>query len=371
MKKKLFLGLLAATAVSFTACQKDEVISEMPQDEAISFNTYLGRGAQTKGTVVETTQLQTQGFGVYAYYTGEKTMTAYATDPGIPAEANFMINEKVTNPGTGWTYTNTKYWPNTPGDKISFYAYGPYDDPINGASNAISVVTDADSKPVLTYTVNEDFTKHMDVLFTPAQEDQTKTDGVVDMTFYHALSRVGFKVYSADNYSSTIVLTGVTLSGKFYESGTMDLGTAKINTYDDDSNPSTPEVFESVNDNWTNQPTPGSNVTFSYLTLGNQTVSYAASATAATVVDNDSDNSNDAQYLMILPQTFGLGNEITLTASYTVDGLANTVSKDMEFTFEAGKAYTFAIKISLNTVDFTAVVNAWDEAPGSTDVEIN
>lgn len=104
MKKKLFLGLLAAAAVSFTACQKDEVISEMPQDEAISFNTYLGRGAQTKGTVVETTQLQTQGFGVYAYYTGQKTMSAYATAPGIPAEANFMINEKVTNPGSGWTY---------------------------------------------------------------------------------------------------------------------------------------------------------------------------------------------------------------------------------------------------------------------------
>lgn len=368
MKKKLFLGLLAAAAVSFTACQKDEVISEVIQDEAISFSTYLGRDAQTKGTVVETTQLQTQGFGVYAYYTGEKPMTAYATAPGIPAEANFMINEKVTNPGTGWTYTNTKYWPNTPGDKISFYAYGPHD---NDPLNAISVATTAGSKPVLTYTVDEDITKHMDVLFTPAQEDQTKDDGTVEMTFYHALSRVGFKVYSDDNYSSTIVLTGVTLSGKFYTNGDMNLGTASITTEDDDSNPETPEVFKYVNNNWSNTPTPGSNVTFTYLTEGNQSVSYAANATAATVVDNDSNGTNDAQYLMIIPQTFGASDKITLTASYTVDGVPNTVSKEMEFTFDAGKAYTFAIKIGLTTVDFSANVVAWDETPGSEEVEIN
>lgn len=371
MKKKLFLGLLAAAAVTFTACQKDEVISEMPQDEAISFNTYLGRGAQTKGTVVETDQLKGQGFGVFAYYTGQTEMDDYSID-GAPEFMNNILvnfNQYVT---ADWGYETIKYWPNTPGDKISFYAYGPYDDPTNGASNAISVATAASSKPVLTYTVATDFTQHMDVLFTPAQEDQTKTDGVVDMTFYHALSRVGFKVYSAANYGSTpIVLTGVTLTGKFYTDGEMNLGTADITTYDHDSNAETPNVFKNVNNNWTNQTTPVNNVTFSYLTAGNQTVSYASSATAATAVDNDSNNSNDAQYLMIIPQTFEDDNKITLTASYTVDGLANTVSKDMEFTFEAGKAYTFAIKIGLNTVDFTAVVNAWDETPGSTDVEIN
>ena len=369
MKKKLFLGLLAAAAVSFTACQKDEVISEMPQDNAISFNTYLGRGAQTKGTVVETAELKEQGFGVFAYYTGQTEMEDYSITGAPEFMNNILVNFDQLVAGD-WGYETIKYWPNTLGDKISFYAYGPYDHLIDGASNAISVATPADSKPVLTYTVAPDFTQHMDVLFTPAQEDQTKTDGVVDMTFYHALSRVGFKVYSAANYSSTIVLNGVTLSGKFYTSGKMDLGTADIDTYDDDSNPSTAEVFESVKDNWSNQTTPDDNVTFSYFS-GTQTVSYATSATNATAVDNDSDDETAAQYLMILPQTFGTGNKITLTASYTVDGVANTVSKDMEFTFEAGKAYTFAIKIGLTTVDFSANVVAWDETPGSEDVEIN
>ncbi|MBE6224768.1 MAG: fimbrillin family protein [Bacteroidales bacterium] len=367
MKKKLFLGLMAAAAVSFTACQKNEVISEMPQDEAISFNTYLGRGAQTKGTVVETTQLQTQGFGVFAYYTGQTEMEDYSITGAPEFMNNILVNFNQFVTGD-WGYETIKYWPNTPGDKISFYAYGPHD---NDALNAISVATAADSKPVLTYTVAKEFTKHMDVLFTPAQEDQTKADGAVDMTFYHALSRVGFKVYSDVNYSSTIVLTGVTLRGKFYESGEMNLGTANITTYDHDTDNSTPEIFQKVNNNWTSQTQSGSNVTFIYLTGGTQEVSYAANATAATVVDNDSNGTNDAQYLMIIPQTFGASDKITLTASYTVDGVPNTVSKEMEFTFEAGKAYTFAIKIGLTTVDFSANVVAWDETPGSTEVEIN
>ena len=74
MKKKLFLGLMAAAAVSFTACQKDEVISEMPQDNAIGFGTYVGRDAMTKVASVDTEgklQADSRGFGVFAHYTEE------------------------------------------------------------------------------------------------------------------------------------------------------------------------------------------------------------------------------------------------------------------------------------------------------------
>ena len=44
MKRKLFLGLLAAAAVLFTACQKDQTLSEVTEDNtAIGFGTYVGR----------------------------------------------------------------------------------------------------------------------------------------------------------------------------------------------------------------------------------------------------------------------------------------------------------------------------------------
>ena len=361
MKKRLFLGLLAVAAVSFTACQKDEVISQMPKDQAIEFGTYLGRGAQTKGSVITTTELQTQGFGVYAYYTGQSAMSAYS----IPAVPNFLNNEKVS--GADWSYTNTKYWPNTPGDKISFYAYGPYD----GANdNAIALATGAEKKPVLTYTVNADIAKHMDVLFAPAQENFTKpAPGTkVDMKFYHALSRIGFKVNTAADYSAegvTITLKNVTLNGKFYTSADMDLGTAGINTT------GTPAVFSSVKDNWAAQVTPGSAVSFEYFN-GTQDVAYKANTDATSTDDDPVDVNGSKGYIMVIPQNFESTDKIELSVSYDLtvtsssSTTSNTVSKSINFNFEAGKAYTFLITIGgLQKVEFTADVINWQD--GGTD----
>ncbi len=361
MKKRLFLGLLAVAAVSFTACQKDEVISQMPKDQAIEFGTYLGRGAQTKGSVITTTELQTQGFGVYAYYTGQSDMSAYS----IPATPNFLNNEKVS--GADWSYTNTKYWPNTPGDKISFYAYGPYD---SANDNAIAIATADTKKPVLTYTVDADITKHMDVLFAPAQENFTKPapGDKVNMKFYHALSRIGFKVNTAADYSTdgvTITLTNVTLNGKFYTSAAMDLGTAGINTT------GTPAVFSSVKDNWTSQVTPDASVSFEYFN-NSQVVSYKANTDASTTDDDPVDvNRSNGYYIMVIPQEFADTDKIELSVSYdltdaTSSTISNTVTKAINFDFEAGKAYTFLITIGgLQKVEFTADVIDWQD--GGTD----
>lgn len=363
MKKRLFLGLLAVAAVSFTACQKDEVISQMPKDQAIEFGTYLGRGAQTKGSVITTAELQNQGFGVYAYYTGQTAMSAY----DIPATPNFLNNEKVST--ADWTYTNTKYWPNTPGDKISFYAYGPYD----GANdNAIELATGAGKKPVLTYTVNADIAKHMDVLFAPAQENFTKpAPGTkVDMKFYHALSRIGFKVNTAADYSAegvTITLKNVTLSGKFYTSADMDLGTAGINTT------GTPAAFESVKDNWAAKVTPADPVSFEYFN-GTQAVAYKANTDASSTDDDPVDVNGSKGYMMVIPQEFASADKITLSVQYnlkdTYNDINNTVTKDINFNFEAGKAYTFLITIGgLQKVEFTASVIDWQD--GGTNSEFS
>ena len=339
MKKKLFLGLLAAAAVSFTACQKDEVISEMPQDEAISFNTYLGRGAQTKGSVIETAGLQTAGFGVYAYYTGQNdiTNTKFSTAP------DFMNNVKVSYSGTAWGYTDTKYWPNTEGDKISFYAYGPYDE---NTTNAISVEA-TNTAPTLTYTVDGDVTKHMDVLFTPAQENQTKENGSVDMTFYHALSRIGFTVQASGTYSEVITLKSVKLTGKFYESGTMNLANATAS--------STTTEVEGVSVT-THTINPGWNAT-----VPSEAREFIITEDVTALTGEATAVGTNADYIMIIPQTFEGSNKIKITATYEVDGISNTVYKETEFTFEAGKAYKFAIKIGLNEVIFSANVIAWDE----------
>ncbi len=327
MKKKLFLGLLAAAAVTFTACQKDEVISEVIQDEAISFSTYLGRGAQTKGSIVEINELKTQGFGVFAYYTGTTAASAY----NFPTP-NFMNNEKVYYESSAWKYDNIKYWPNISGDKISFYAYGPYDN----SDNAINIDAEG-NKPVLTYTVSNNISEHMDVLFAPAQEDKTKTDDPINFEFVHALSRIEFEVKTAAVYSNaTINLSKVSLSGNIYPSGTLALGGSTVD--------------------WTEAS--ATSKTFSI----NDTREITSTERTVETTEGTTD------YIMIIPQDF-TSEKLTLSVTYTVqytnpsETITNTVEKDdVAINFEQGKAYKIIIIVGMNTVDFSATVTAWNES---------
>lgn len=343
MKKKLFLGLLAAAAVTFTACQKDEVINEVPQNEEISFSTYLGRDAQTKGSIVETTQLEEQGFGVYAYY----TVTTAIEDYEFPASPNFMNNVKVykgdwdNNNLTEktWGYTPQKYWPNTTDDKISFYAYGPYDSTPNANSDFIQITTSEDSAPVLTYTVDNIITNHKDILFAVAQTDKSKTDDPITFTFQHALSRIEFEIKTDKDYSTnpTITLGSVSLIGNIHPSGSLNLSETSVNW---DETTATSKEFI-ITDTRT-------------VTSTNRTVKTTEEST------------ND--YIMIIPQAFTGDNDLKLKVvyktTYTEPSLevTNTVtSDDIDITFEQGKAYKFIITIGLDTVDFTASVTEWND----------
>ena len=196
MKKSLFLGMAAMAALVFTGCQKDVVLNEVPQDQPIAFGTYLGRDAQTKGVVLDNATLPTTGFGVFASYTGQSNWNA-----GVNT-INFMNNQKVEgridNSTTTWTYSPLKYWPKTSGDKISFFAYAPHFESSSAADEPLSIVTTQTGCPKIKYTVSETISKHKDLVFAPAHFNNSKTtnNGVVNFNFFHALSRVDFKVKS-------------------------------------------------------------------------------------------------------------------------------------------------------------------------------
>ena len=68
--------------------------------------------------------LKDKGFGVFGFYTGKVDYENMTVTP------DFMWNQKVVGTGTApdikWTYTPVKYWPNEEEDKISFFAYAPY-----------------------------------------------------------------------------------------------------------------------------------------------------------------------------------------------------------------------------------------------------
>jgi len=251
MKKLKFITASAAiAALTLTACQNDvDFTQEDAQnaaaaaaaldDNAIQFGTYLNQNLATRagwagsidnnrlkdladdGTTSDPT---TNGFGVFAYYTGTATYDSYWTSVDVSdaakikaakqtsQAANFMFNQQVKwNKDLGdsyitkWTYSPLKYWPNevksgtetngvddqekdlnnnnaytsyTNGGNVSFFAYAPYvgynpsnftpgDDgiiAINGLTT-LGTANATQTDPILTYKVAADGKDVVDLLW--------------------------------------------------------------------------------------------------------------------------------------------------------------------------------------------------------------
>ena len=77
MYKKFFMGIAAVAALTLVSCSSDDLNSlsdNSSKNEAISFDSYLGRSAVavngTRGSELTKTALQglTEGFGVFGNY---------------------------------------------------------------------------------------------------------------------------------------------------------------------------------------------------------------------------------------------------------------------------------------------------------------
>lgn len=231
MKKNLFLFTIAALAM--TGCSQDEVTNEVVHNNAIEFGTYTGRPAQTRAAT--TTESIKNGFGVLAYYTGKDS---WKSDGGFTP--NFMYNQKVTgtnvveggNTTTKWTYEPVKYWPTTQNDKISFFAYAPYDDAGNDKGIELSENSVANT-PTLKFTV-ADAVENMvdfvaDVKIDKSHSTSPSDNDLVTFNLLHELTCVGFnaKVDAKDQTSSEtrVVVTDIKL--KTTETGTKFYKSAK------------------------------------------------------------------------------------------------------------------------------------------------
>lgn len=204
MKKKLYF-LLAASVAMFSACSSDDLSesssakSSQIDDSAVNFGAYVNRGitrAGAAGTLTtngeaSTVSLQTEGFGVFAYYTDSESYSE-------TSKPNFMYNQKVYMEDGEWFYTPLKYWPNefsknvtSEGqDRLTFFAYAPYvtvnpstgriqKDPDNpeetSATSGIVALTSntTSSDPYVKYYVDMDPDKRVDLCWGVAKDDFT------------------------------------------------------------------------------------------------------------------------------------------------------------------------------------------------------
>lgn len=363
MKKRNLFGWFAMVAMVIgTSCSSDEVVNDYSADNAIQFGTYLGRDAQTRAHIEDLTGLQGHGFGVYAYYTGQDNYDK------VNSPANFMRDQKVEFSGGDWVYSPLKYWPNNTGDKISFFAYAPFND-------GNIVVPDATVKgdPVLTFTVNADVTDQVDLLYSNENNlNKTHTSGTgvsekIKFNFAHALSRLGFEIQCQPELvngdktgeddddtqgngtldaATLVTIKKVEVMGTFAKSGWLNLnggtwtsGTTEYTTYE----------FTAA----------GGEFAITNVTTAEQTL-----------------NSNNG-YLMFIPKNISdlqvrVTYDVTTTDS-NLDGgksvITNVITSDtFTVNFVQGKAYKFSLHLGLDDVDFTATMSAWED---SSDIAVN
>lgn len=358
MNKIYLCGILAMAAVASTSCSNEETRVNEPKSDAIEFGTYLGRDAESRASVFTTNDMNTAGFAVFASYTVQSDFSDQAT-------MNFMYNQQVTYVDAAWKYSPLKYWPNNPGDKVSFFAYAPHN--VNGAAPIAD-------KAQVTFTVQDAVAAQKDLVVADAQTNLTKQaiTGNVNFTFKHVLARVGFNVEAMfdlvngdatgtpDNGTTgngdkaaetTINVTKVELIGKFDKDGVIDL----------------------TDSSWDGVAAAGGDVIYTWGT-DNFVSLVANNVTTVRQQLNDA-----AHYAMIIPQTVnGMTVRVTYTVTTNDDNLSDDksaitnviTSKPFNFTFDKGNAYMFNLHLGMTSVKFTASVYDWNNPVTETVVNL-
>lgn len=385
MKKSIFLGIIALAAMSMTSCSNDEVTLAYPQDDAIEFGTYLGRDALTRGVVLDNNNLA--NFGVFASYTGE---TDWASTDGY----NFMYNQIVEKSGSDWVYSPKKYWPTNKGDKISFFAYAPYETGATAPNNGITVVSvnTATDAPVINYNIAADNLENQadfvaDVLMNQVKEGTGSSidsgDRLVSFQLLHELTRLGFTAkldrdaYAVGNEANQTVVNIKSITflpaDEFCTSANYTFATEN----DDDS--TTPVTLK--RGTW-NDFTGAGELNIAKL-LNVATFNLAGYTTPGILVPDTNpvtlfkENATPAQeYLFLIPRGeagISADGKVKIAVAYdivTVDpSLAaghsvTPATKIIEFpagSLKQGVAYMFNLTFGLNEIKLEATVVDWAE----------
>ena len=196
--------MLSLAALTIAGCSQNEVTEISPDAHPqVGFGVYTG--VPTRGVDMTTESMKDDptdankygGFGIMAYFTGQDNFETVKTT----VTPSFMHNQMVKFDGTNnvWTYSPVKYWPNRQNDKISFFAYAPYESDWQNGSKS-GVITSAATAPGIPYIkfklkTTDKLDKMVDLVVAD-QRDKTYTaenGGKISFTFEHTLSRISFR----------------------------------------------------------------------------------------------------------------------------------------------------------------------------------
>lgn len=200
-------GLLILAACN-TACNGDSDLppghsgngNGHPDDPAVTSPAAIGfstDASATRGTEYGPATLPAS-IGVFAGQT-------HGDFDGSSATMNFMQNQKVDYDAekNTWSYEPQKYWPEEPTDKLSFFAYAPYN-----ATRLTLPESTATGYPKLNYLVTGEEGNQTDLLV--ASPVLNRTSGDIRFSLKHALVKVKFGLKSNEDITvKDLQLTGV------------------------------------------------------------------------------------------------------------------------------------------------------------------
>lgn len=340
MKKSLLFLAGAIVMLSLMiSCSQDD--SDMPNDninssKTIGFKTFLDKNV-TRGISTVAGALK-QDFWTYAYYDSIGDRSTSILTP------NFMYNQHVIYNDSTFTYSPTKYWPNT-GD-VDFYAWTPNTSANLTITNPTS--TTSVGYPTFTYTVNNTIANQEDLLVAAA-EDQDGTSGTVNLQYDHALTKVGFCARTSGDYSAsgvTVRIMSITLNS------IANKGAFSYEKYAENN----------LNSTWWTVDTSSKVNYVPNILAGSagRRVGYYGVNTYLELPDTD-------QFLLMMPQSF-TGTSATIVIVYKVlysdstptQTFTKTVELDGTVDWVPGTYVNYAITISLDVITFTGVVSDWN-----------
>ena len=229
MKKMKRYFLLVTAAMLLGACNSETDETEggyVPSGEAIAFEANEVGSMTRAGGEITTDALKNLsfGFGVFACYTGKD---AYEN---VTVSSDFMYNQQVKWVSSAWTYAPVKYWSNNAVDRISFFAYAPYQAEPDG-SRCIAEFSKEDDlgDPWLVYKLAQDpwsvTNGQTDLLYgvnnatgLPWYDQQKSSYDVnkkIEFTFKHALACIGDVItVQMDNELNTKIAGYATITFK-------------------------------------------------------------------------------------------------------------------------------------------------------------
>lgn len=166
----------------------------------------------TKGAVMDEEDFDQMD--VYAYYTYTSEWSKLSANPPMIDFMENQLVEKATADDT-WSYSPARYWPANTDEKITFFAFTPY--------NTIVKSLDDDGIPVFGHTLYSQSETNNDLSVGVAY-DRSSAEGEVKFDMEHALTRIAISARTVNaptaetsaligEYNVSYSVNGVTFHG--------------------------------------------------------------------------------------------------------------------------------------------------------------